>query len=437
MREYDPFTPYTHEEVIEITPGLGDAYEMASKALDEHMGIDQWRKQLMNLANEASGSDTNMNDSGDDSDSDPEMRQALRQSRKEFYGNRSKGRIANSFSHPPTSSQSPSKPARFPANRRVSVVSGSSRAPDTILNAWEAPSRPAASSSQPSRDHGQLQAVPSPQDRLNMRRDTPIDLTDDSSAHNSTEVRTAESRQRHFQQIGFLDHQLGGVGRGRKEPISDTIEGELSESKEFVQVLVGPDQEVYNLQISCLWDRPYFRDSKQGLLLIDHNDAGMWELKHPALVDINPEDFTFIAEYLESDGFGHRNPQEGEETNEAFAQCVAAWITAEKLGMWDMLEHVAEKLKGIQPGMLEVLVFCRHVYAEDATSLSQDDVRDYLAVYIVEHWWTYWGDDHLRPNFMELLQQFPQLDRDVNERRGPVLEERIDQSQDYSDADMD
>jgi len=201
--------------------------------------------------------------------------------------------------------------------------------------------------------------------------------------------------------------------------------------------LVGPDQEVYNLQISCLWDRPYFRDSKQGLLLIDHNDAGMWELKHPALVDINPEDFTFIAEYLESDGFGHRNPQEGEETNEAFAQCVAAWITAEKLGMWDMLEHVAEKLKGIQPGMLEVLVFCRHVYAEDATSLSQDDVRDYLAVYIVEHWWTYWGDDHLRPNFMELLQQFPQLDRDVNERRGPVLEERIDQSQDYSDADMD
>jgi len=186
-----------------------------------------------------------------------------------------------------------------------------------------------------------------------------------------------------------------------------------------------------------LWDRSYFRDAKQGLLLIDYNEQGLWELKHPALVDIEPADFAFVAEFLESDGFGHRYPQEGEETNEAFAQCVAAWITAEKLGMWDMMEHVADKLKAIEPGMLEVLVFCRHVYAEDATSLSQDDIRDYLAVYIANHWWTYWGDDHLRPNFMELLQQFPQLDKDVIERRRPVLEERIDQSQEDSDADMD
>jgi len=102
-----------------------------------------------------------------------------------------------------------------------------------------------------------------------------------------------------------------------------------------------------------------------------------------------------------------------------------------------MMEHVAEKLKGIEPEMLEVLVFCRHVYAEDATSLSQDYVRDYLAVYITNHWWEYWGDDHLRSNFMKLLQQFPQLDKDVNERRRPMLEERIDQSQEDSDADMD
>ena len=191
---------------------------MANNALDAQLGLDHWREQLINLPNDVSGLDTDMNDSGDDSHSDPEMRQALRLSREEYCSERSKGRIANSFSHPP---------ARSPVNRRVPDISGASSAPGAILNAWEAPSRPAASSSQPSRDHGQLQAVPSPQDRLNMRRDTPIDLTDDSSAHNSTEVRTAESRQRHFQQVGFLDHQLGGVGRGRKEPISDTIEGEL------------------------------------------------------------------------------------------------------------------------------------------------------------------------------------------------------------------
>ncbi|KAI4955424.1 hypothetical protein J4E91_001284 [Alternaria rosae] len=227
------------------------------------------------------------------------------------------------------------------------------------------------------------------------------------------------------------------MGRGRKEPISDTIDGELSESKEFVQILVGPDQEVHMLQKSSLWERPYFRDSKQGLLLIDHNDDGMWELKHEALVDIKPDDFTFIAEYLESDGFGHRNPQEGEEMNEAFAQCVAAWITAEKLGMWDMMEHVAEKLKGIEPEMLEVLVFGRHVYAQDTTSTSQRYLKDYLAVYIAENWWIYFGDDHLRSNFIELLQQFPELEKDVYERRIPVLEERIDKKEEDSDIEMD
>lgn len=201
--------------------------------------------------------------------------------------------------------------------------------------------------------------------------------------------------------------------------------------------MVGPDEEVHMLQKSSLWDRPYFRDSKQGLLLIDHNDDGMWELKHEALVDIKPDDFTFIAEYLESDGFGHRNPQEGEETNEAFAQCVAAWITAEKLGMWDMMEHVAEKLKGIEPEMLEVLVFCRHVYAQDTTSTSQGYLKDYLAVFIAENWWIYFGDDHLRSNFIELLQQFPELEKDVYERRIPVLEERIDQKEEDSDTEMD
>ncbi|KAI4655613.1 hypothetical protein J4E93_000327 [Alternaria ventricosa] len=227
------------------------------------------------------------------------------------------------------------------------------------------------------------------------------------------------------------------MGRRRKEPVSDTIEGEISESKEYVKVPVGTDQEIHTLRLKNLWDRPYFRDAKQGLLLIDHNDEGLWELKHPALVDINPEDFTFIAEYLESDGFGHRNPQEGEETNEAFAQCVAAWITAEKLGMWDMLEHVAEKLKGIQPGMLEIMVFCRHVYAHDTTSISHEYLKGHLAVYIAENFWSYVKDDHLRSNFIELLQHFPELQQDVYERRIQALKKCVDQSQEDSDTDMD
>ncbi|KAI4922298.1 hypothetical protein J4E90_000727 [Alternaria incomplexa] len=260
------------------------------------------------------------------------------------------------------------------------------------------------------------------------RKDTPIELADDCST-------SIESRQ--FQPGGFLDNQLRSLGRGRKEPINDTIEGELSESKEFVEVLVGPDQEIDTFPLQSLWNRHYFRDPKQGLLLIDYNKRGMWELKHPSLFDIKPDDFVFVAEYLESDDFGHRNPQDGEEMTEAFAQCVAAWVTAEKLGMSDMMDHTVEKLERLEPEMLEILVFCRHVYARETTSISHEYLKGHLAVYIADNFWEYIKDDHLRSSFIELLQHFPELQQDVYERRILALKECVDQSQEDSDTDMD
>jgi len=210
-----------------------------------------------------------------------------------------------------------------------------------------------------------------------------------------------------------------------------------SESKEFVEVLVGPDQEIYTFPLQSLWNRHYFRDPKQGLLLIDYNKRGMWELKHPSLFDIKPDDFVFVAEYLESDDFGHRNPQDGEEMTEAFAQCVAAWVTAEKLGMSDMMDHTVEKLERLEPEMLEILVFCRHVYARETTSISHEYLKGHLAVYIADNFWEYIKDDHLRSSFIELLQHFPELQQDVYERRILALKECVDQSQEDSDTDMD
>lgn len=218
---------HTHAAVIESTPGLVDAYILSNNALEAGLDLNYWRNQLMNLVSDASHLDTDMNDSDEESHSDPELQQALRLSREEFYGERPKGRDVKWFSNPPTSSLSPPRSAEFRVSRRVPIIAGAGSVPSTNLSSFETSSRPVISSSQPSRNHGQFRAAPSPQDRLNMRRDTPIDLTDDSSAQNSTEVRTVESRQRQFQQRGFLDHQLGGVGRGRKEPISDTIDGEL------------------------------------------------------------------------------------------------------------------------------------------------------------------------------------------------------------------
>jgi hypothetical protein len=164
----------------------------------------------------------------------------------------------------------------------------------------------------------------------------------------------------------------------------------------------------------------------------------MWELKHPDLVDIEPEDFVFAAEYLESGGFGHRHPQGGKEMEEALAQCTSAWITAEKLGMADLMDDIVEKLERLeQPDLQVILVFASHVYeSQDTALLSQEKLKDYLAVYIAEHLWIYLGDDDLRSNFIERLQQLPELERDIYQRRIPVLDERIDGHQEDSDIDM-
>jgi hypothetical protein len=208
-----------------------------------------------------------------------------------------------------------------------------------------------------------------------------------------------------------------------------------SESKEFVQVLVGPDQEIRTLQKQSVWDRPYFRDSRQGLLYFDHNAEGMWQLIHPALADIQPDNFAFVAEYLESAAFGIRYPQEGEEMNEAFAQCASTWITAEKLGMSDLMDHIVEKLERIEPEMSAIFIFAVYVYSQ-TPSFSHLKLRDHLAVHIAENWWIYLDDDHLRSEVIKRLQTLPELERDIYQRRIPVLNDRVRASQEDSDTEM-
>ncbi|CAN9116040.1 unnamed protein product [Alternaria alternata] len=237
----------------------------------------------------------------------------------------------------------------------------------------------------------------------------------------------------------FFDRTLSGLDRGRREPISDAVEGEILQSKGFVQVLVGPNSQVSTLQKESIWNRPYFRDPRFGVNLFDHNDDGIWNLQHPALVEIDPEDFIFAAEYLESGGFGYRYPQDGGEMEEAFAQCVSAWFTAEKLGMSDMMDHVVEKLEGcIEPEMQDVLVFAYQVYVSQDTALpSQVRLKDYLAMYIAENWWIYLDDDNLSSDFIEKLKRLPELERDIYERRLPALRECLSGDQENSETEME
>jgi hypothetical protein len=208
-----------------------------------------------------------------------------------------------------------------------------------------------------------------------------------------------------------------------------------------VQIPHGPENDISTLQKRSVWNRSYWLDPRQGVNYFDINEDGIWELQHPALSEIEPKDFVFIAEYLESGDFGHRHPQGGDAMEEALAQCVSVWTTAEALGMFDLMEHVIDKLGGlIEPGLDELLMFADLVYKSPDSDLpAHERMKDYLATNLANNYWIYLEDDHLSSTFIEKMKELPRLERDIYRRRIVALNERLspeDEEQDDDDIEM-
>ena len=168
-------------------------------------------------------------------------------------------------------------------------------------------------------------------------------------------------------------------------------------------------------------------------------DSGMWELNHPALTEIDPEEFALIAEYLESGSFGNRYPRDGKEMDEAFIQMGSAWETAERLGMTDLMDHIVERLEFLQPwDLLSVLAFACTVYASPGPFLpAQEGLKDMLTTHMAEHYWVYIEDDHLNAIFIQRLKEFPALDLDICVERAKALEAQLDTDDDEEEGEDD
>jgi len=158
------------------------------------------------------------------------------------------------------------------------------------------------------------------------------------------------------------------------------------------------------------------------------SDDGMYQLTHPGLADIDPEDFTFVAQYLENGSFGDRMINE-EDSREGFAQCMAAWVSAEKLGMNDLMDHVVEKLEQLENRNLwDVLAFACLVYRSPGISLpAQIRAKELVATDISLHYWDYVEDDSLSILFMERLKDLPELERDISVKRIPMLNAQLEE----------
>ncbi|KAF3038723.1 hypothetical protein E8E11_003799 [Didymella keratinophila] len=223
-------------------------------------------------------------------------------------------------------------------------------------------------------------------------------------------------------------------------PDADVIEGDLDESNQFVQIFVGPEMDPtndsdidplrrrYKFQLlkHNLWDKPYLRNTLSAKNYIEPIGDNTWELVHPRLVDIAPEDFRWAAEYLSDGDFGHREPETEEEVADSFAQCMSAWRTAELLDMDDMLDHIVDKIRASQPwwDLWNVMAFTVSIYQSEVALQAHDELKALFSEYIAELFYIYLEDDHLSSTFTARLKQLPELERDVLKKRSAQLKRR-------------
>lgn len=218
--------------------------------------------------------------------------------------------------------------------------------------------------------------------------------------------------------------------------IYSVITTSRSASKDFIQVHVGPNREIRTLQKKDLWDRPYFQDTRTGTNHFGLNADNTWELRHPQLVNIDSEDFQFVAEYLIDGDFGLRQPENQEQTKEAIAQCVSAWETGEKLGMDDMLEHIAEKIKFLEWDNEDVLTLAILIYRSSGPSLHAHEVmKDWVSSYLAHHFWVYIKDDTIGEYFRKRMRRLPELERDVFVKRAHSLTTGAEPDEDRKNDD--
>ncbi|KAF2033730.1 hypothetical protein EK21DRAFT_98129 [Setomelanomma holmii] len=229
----------------------------------------------------------------------------------------------------------------------------------------------------------------------------------------------------------------GALGQRSSAPTSDVVDGDLSGSRDFVQLRIGPNQEVHTLQKQVVWDRPYFRNTRTGTNHFTINQDNAWELCHPRLVHVETEDFQFVAEWLTDGEFGIRSPDDKEQTKEAIAQCVAAWEAAEKLDMDDMLEDIANKVKFFEWDNEDVLTLAILVYRSSGPRLPAHELmREWISSFLAHHFWIYIKDETIGNAFRKRVRQLRELERDILKKRSENLTTGIEDTDQESDEEQ-
>lgn len=151
----------------------------------------------------------------------------------------------------------------------------------------------------------------------------------------------------------------------------------------------------------------------------------MYRIQLSCLQDMHPDDFTFAAEYLQTGKFGHQ-VIDAENRDRALEQCMAAFLIGDRLGMEDLLEHIADKVGELRPWSLpNVLAFVDTVYMTSFVLLDgQRRMKDMLTEYLADEFYHQVSDPE--SSLRESLEKFPELERDIHRKLAEKAEQKID-----------
>lgn len=216
------------------------------------------------------------------------------------------------------------------------------------------------------------------------------------------------------------------------------------ESSHFVQVFVGPEADPasdnqidlerrrYKFQVikQHVWDRPYFRDGISARHYFTPIRENTWELTHPELANMSPDDFCFVAEYLSNGRFGYSEPEDQEQFAEFFAQCMSAWRIAEQLKADDLLNHIVEKIHAVHDmrdswDLWNPVMFSCSIYQADLQLDAHTELKALFSEFIAEHYHIYLADDHTGGLLLNRFRQLPELEKDVLAKRIDLLERQL------------
>ncbi|KAJ4304999.1 hypothetical protein N0V90_000527 [Kalmusia sp. IMI 367209] len=203
---------------------------------------------------------------------------------------------------------------------------------------------------------------------------------------------------------------------------SDIVEGDISDSREFVTFLIGKEREPFFIPLAEVQKRPYLSNDKIGCLTT--MEDGTYRINLPCLEEFHRDDFGFVADFLQTGRFGY-SVIDDENRREALAQCAAAWEIGDRLGMEDLLEHIAEKLEQLRPWELEdAFIFATIVYmTPDALLDGHERVKRLLTDFLAENFYDLarkHGD-----SFTYRLQKVPELERDIHLKMVELAEQKM------------